>query len=577
MFKERNVSGMSIWFTAFSLLVSGSAVASSVLDVNVGYSAGNGPTPISDICLDPQVVFGTKKAPVTTTIFYGAAVEPTLAVNPSNPNKIVACWQQDRISNGGSLEAGIAYSSNGGVTWNRTTVPTQVCTGGVTQRVSDVWLSYSSDGATLYLCILPFNATVDPSVGNQQGVAVSISKDDGATWSAPQFIASSVEAIDEPSLQFPIDDKNSVTGDPNHSTYAYAVWDRFEQATSYHSTTRISVTKNSGATWSRQHLLYDPFPDLTSQQLSNGNINNCQTIDNVILVLPQSKGGTLFNFMVRQYAAPSASNNQFINDAFPFKYTLYDIAFVRSSDFGQTWETTATQVTPFKSSQVYTNGYKYKGNGSIKEGNGQLLRTGDIIPSFAVNPINGNLYVAFQTGQFRSDELPQIGLMTSRDGGRTWSNAVRINVTPQSAFNPQAFTPFVAVTADGHVGIMYSDFRNNSSLNTTATNTDTWLAIYKEVANPNGGSTGIGLDLQSETRLSQSSYIAENGPTTTQGIMTNGDYGFLVAQNNQFYAIYTKSFNGPFTPSEKIFKENYGIVKLDNNLRQAPFFSIVAP
>src|ERR1700722_4873369 len=73
---------------------------------------------ISSECLDAQEVYDA-----TTTIFHGAAVEPTIAVNPKNKKHIVAAWQQDRISNGGALETGISYSPDGGKSWHRSTVP----------------------------------------------------------------------------------------------------------------------------------------------------------------------------------------------------------------------------------------------------------------------------------------------------------------------------------------------------------------------------------------------------------------------------------------------------------------------
>src|ERR1700682_1316303 len=72
-------------------------------------------------CLNRQEVFGTP-----TTIFHGSAVEPTIAVNPKNKDQIVAAWQQDRISNGAALEAGIAYSKDGGKTWHKSRVPLQI-------------------------------------------------------------------------------------------------------------------------------------------------------------------------------------------------------------------------------------------------------------------------------------------------------------------------------------------------------------------------------------------------------------------------------------------------------------------
>src|SRR5258708_6786973 len=76
---------------------------------------------ISPECLDRQEVYGT-----TTTIFHGAAVEPTIAVNPTNKKHMVAVWQQDRISNGGALEAGVSYSKDGGKHWHKSKIPFQI-------------------------------------------------------------------------------------------------------------------------------------------------------------------------------------------------------------------------------------------------------------------------------------------------------------------------------------------------------------------------------------------------------------------------------------------------------------------
>ena len=132
----------------------------NILDKNIGFPFNHGPiTPDRLDCLTDQEIFGT-----TTTIWMGAAVEPSIAVNPKDENHIVAVWQQDRINNGGALEAGIARSHDGGKHWHHSTVPFQICNGGFTQRISDVWLSYSKDGKTLYLTALYFNATFDDRV-----------------------------------------------------------------------------------------------------------------------------------------------------------------------------------------------------------------------------------------------------------------------------------------------------------------------------------------------------------------------------------------------------------------------------
>src|SRR5437762_1827500 len=122
-------------------------------DVNVAYPVGEDPVPLTPECLVDQAIPG-----ITTIIYYGADVEPIIAVNPKEPSRIVAAWQNDRINNGGSLEIGIAYSHNGGKTWKHSVVPFQRCLGGPTNRVSDEWLSYSADGRRVFLTAAVFNS-----------------------------------------------------------------------------------------------------------------------------------------------------------------------------------------------------------------------------------------------------------------------------------------------------------------------------------------------------------------------------------------------------------------------------------
>ncbi len=543
-------------------------------------------------CSDSQVVSNA-----TTTIFYGASTEPSIAVNPKNSKRIVATWQQDRINNGGALEAGIAHSEDGGKHWKRSVVPFQICSGGFIQRVSDVWLSFSKDGKKVFLCALVTNATKDPKTDKQQGIVVTHSKDNGASWSTPTFVSSSQGFLTEPTGAFHFDDKNSITLDPNEERFGYIVWDRFAHISSAHSTTQFSRTVNGGKTWRPAKLLYDPFPDLLQSNMSNGIESDCSTLDNVVVVLPKANpsdavwkkdpfgddenkalrfSGNILNFMVRIFAKPSATDAQYVNDAFPFQYTLFDIACVRSSDHGKTWEKTANVVTPLSGNEIFTGGYTYL-NGKVIGGLGTQLRAGDLIPSFTVNPKNGILYVVWQSDQFRKDKLPQIAITTSRDGGMTWSNPAKVSRTPKNAKNPQAFTPFVAVTEDGYVGILYFDFRHDSTDDSKKTKTDAFLAIYKEVQDANGGSTKIGLDFVREIRLSKKSYIAQNGPETTQGVMTDGDYVFLVTHGNKFYTIYTKSKHGPFKKPQVLLDDNTNnaLLLLDNNCRQDPFISII--
>ncbi len=535
---------------------------------------------LSPECLARQEIFGR-----TTTIFNGAAVEPTIAVNPKNKKHIVAAWQQGRISNGAALEAGIAYSRDGGKHWHRSQVPFQICLGGINQRSGDEWLSYAADGSKVYLCAAVLNATQEPNTQNQSGVVVTISEDDGATWSEPRYLFSSMNYISDPTQQFANADKTSLTADPHDPQRAIAMWATFNPSTSSHGNAQSSYTTDGGKSWSAVQLVYDPFPDLTQQGLSNGIQNDNQASNNVVVILPKKRtchkrrlNGDWLNFTVRVYARPGATNEQFTQDSFPFQFSLTDIAVVRSKDHGQTWDPHATVIVPsFVNNLLYTGGYTYDANGNITGGVGTLVRNDQTLPSYTVNPKNGFLYVAYQSSAFRPDQLPQIGLATSRDGGQMWSQGVQVNRTPAYAANPQAFGPFVAVTKNGRVGILYFDFRNDDHADPTQTKMDAWLAIYQEVCHAEGGSTQIGLDFVQEIRLSEKSYIVQNGPMTSQGVMTDGDYQFLTTQGNDFYAIYMKSFDGPFSPPAVVFADplHQATVLLDNNLRTAPFLSII--
>lgn len=530
-------------------------------------------------CIAEQEVYNR-----TTTIFHGSAVEPTIAVNPLNKDCMVAVWQQDRISNGAAFEAGVAYSRDGGRHWHPSRIPFQVCEGGIIQRSGDEWLSYSADGCKVYLCASVLNATHQPNTENQFGVVVTISNDDGKTWSKPRFLFSSMNYLNEPTKQFANSDKTSITADPNDHRNAIAVWANFNPASSSHGIAQSSYTTNGGKSWSAVQLLYDPFPDLTQQGLSNGIQNDNQASNNVVVILPKkckdrlNVNGDWLDFAVRVYAKPGATDAQYTNDSFPFQYSLVDIVAIRSKNQGKTWDPNAKVIIPsFVNNLLFTGGYTYNVQGNITGGIGTLMRNDQTLPSYNVNPKNGFLYVAYQTSAFRSDQLQQIGLVTSRDGGHTWSSPVQINRTPANAANPQAFAPFVAVTKKGRVGILYFDFRNDDRSDVNHTPMDAWLAIYQEVQDPHGGSTQIGLNFVEEIRLSEKSYIAQNGPTTTQGVMTAGDYQFLRAQDNNFYAIYMKTSDGPFTPPEVVLADpvHNATILLDNNCRTLPFVSVI--
>src|SRR5439155_10858454 len=127
--------------------------------------------------------------------------------------------------------------------------------------------------------------------------------------------------------------------------------DDFPRTSAYTGPGYFSKTTDGGKTWSAPQVI---FP--TSQ--------NTQTIGNQILVAPN---GTLYDF-TNWIVHPNSVTN-----------TNSNVAFVKSTDGGQTWS------TPQKVAKIGTVGVTDPNTGAT-------IRTGDIIPEVAVDPVSGALY-----------------------------------------------------------------------------------------------------------------------------------------------------------------------------------------
>src|SRR3954468_19445583 len=163
----------------------------------------------------------------------GTEVEPTLAADPRRPRRLVAAWQQDRYRRGGGAGAiGAADSRDGGATWRRPRVPGISDCRGPSGRNSDPWVSIGPDG-TAYLASLP--ARVTSRTGLTTAVAVSVSRDGGASWLSPAVVAGSDGGR--------FNDKETVTADPTRPGHAYLVWSQLDRI-------RFTRTVDAGRTWS---------------------------------------------------------------------------------------------------------------------------------------------------------------------------------------------------------------------------------------------------------------------------------------------------------------------------------------
>jgi hypothetical protein len=193
-----------------------------------------------------------------------------------------------------------------------------------------------------------------------------------------------------------------------------------------------------------------------------------------------------------------------------------DIGWSRSTDGGATWST-PTVVAQDTSVQP------------VNPNTGQPLRTGFGLPFPAIDPRTGELYMAYEGSDFTDGQYNQIQLVHSTDRGRNWGAPVRVNGDPSVL----AFTPSIAVTNDGDVGVTYYDLRTLRPGNTTTLPTSTWLTI-----SPRGGR-----HFDTERQIAP---VFDHNVAPDAGGLFLGDYQGLVTFGDRFRALFvTTNANQP--------------------------------
>jgi hypothetical protein len=470
-----------------------------------------------------------------STLFPNTSIEPSIAVDPTDFEKVLVGHQQDRWNDGASRGlVGVLSRADDLDDW-RNTIPPGVtkCTGGQFVRASDPWVAYANDGTAFFFHLTTNPAAGTPFASSRTGMLMSRSTDHGHTWQPPATL------IDETTTQA-LNDKNSVTADWTQTGNAYAVWDRLSlvttpgaaaaalpqlgsegvviarkkieqkrlraaeaaaaaQTVTSFGPTLLSRTTNNGVTWSKPAVIYDPGP-------------NNQTINNIVQVTPD---GAVYNFFTSIIgAAPTIA-----------------IGFVKSTDKGVTFSgPTTAQLIP--------------GNGVVTPDSGEAVRDAAILYSVAVNKRTGALYIVWQdifttatctTPGAGTIPVDSIAFSQSLDGGVTWSTPIQVNQTPTNAnaCRQQAFIPTIAVANDGrHLAVTYYDFRNDT--NTPAGNEATdYFAVECDVGSDCSKAKSWG----GEVRMTDASFNILNAPVAEGHFL--GDYmGLAALESNSFVPIF---------------------------------------
>jgi hypothetical protein len=459
------------------------------------------------------------------TNYPNAEVEPWVDADPTNPNRLIAGWQQDRWSNGGSRGLASGYSTDGGSTWT-TVVPQGVtkCSGGNFERASDPWVTISPNG-TAYFMSLAFNNDESCGAGGDNAMLVSRSTDGGASWSDPISIVTDTDG------QL-FNDKNSMTADPVSSNHVYAVWDKLvdftlpstctsstakvanagnsgdgvakardrlkilrsgaplNSTTTFTGPTYFSRTTNGGTSWEPEKLIFDPG-------------RNAQTINNLIAVLPN---GTVIDFFTH------IKNNGSVK-----------LGMVKSNDRGANFGPLSEAFT-----MVVTN------TGTVTPDAQEAVRDANILFDVAVDHQNGNIYIVWQDGSLGN--IDRVHFSMSTNGGNSWSPSIKINATPSSKnkLSEQAFIPSVEVGANHKVVVTYYDFRNDT--NDGRELTDRWAIFCDPAAGVNcRAKSGWG----GEQRLTSSSFDMLDAPVARGHFL--GDYMGLVNAGGTVKTVFGKA------------------------------------
>jgi hypothetical protein len=447
-------------------------------------------------------------------LYVNAEEEPWVDVNPTNPDNLIAVWQQDRWSNGGAHGLATGVTKNGGKSWTTTYPHFSICAGGTPanggdyERSSDPWVSFSPDGTAYQISL---SVSFSSGVQGLNAVLVSKSTDGGMHWSEPITIKRDSGDRDS---SYAFNDKESITADPTDSHYAYAVWDRFVtpagtsmasipgffNSRSFRQPIWFARTTDGGQTWEPARKIFDPSE-------LNG------TVGNQIAVLPNGDLVNVFDFFLL------VKNSHKLRGA--------NIALIRSTDKGETW-----------SQEIIVA--KDLGRGALDPDTSKAIRAEGGIPEVAVDRHNGNLYVVWQDTRFSG--VDEIALSRSTDGGLTWSAPIKVSQTPRSsvALNQQAFVPNIRVADDGTVAVTYYDFRNNDA--SPGVPTDYWIVHCHQSATT---SCANAANWGNEARLSDTSFDIEQAPAARGPVgYFLGEYEGLTSTGNTFRPVFVQVNNG---------------------------------
>ena len=338
------------------------------------------------------------------------AVEVSVAINPTNPDHIIGASQQ-----GGT---NVTYvSKDAGRTWK-----TVAAANPGKRAQGDDGVVFTADGLALHTYIA-FNGIREPRPERaENGIFVRTSRD-GLTWS------DAVPVIDHVNTVKPFEDKPWIRADHSkeskHKGNIYVAWTKFDEYGKKDPNCKTHIyfsrSKDNGKTFAPAHRISETPGDC---------VDKSQTVMGASPAIGP-KGEV---YVV--WAGPKG------------------LAFCKSMDGGY----------KFGKEKILTEtpgawDFAVKG---LTRCNGFAVAGVDL----SDGPNRGTLYVNWAD---KRNGDPDVFLMSSKDGGDTWTEALRVNDDPKGNGKEQFFTWMAVDPVDGAVNIVFYDRRDTEGVKTGLT------------------------------------------------------------------------------------------------------------
>jgi hypothetical protein len=384
------------------------------------------------------------------------AVEVSVAINPTNPDHIIGVSQQG-LSN-------VSYASkDAGRTWKT------VKAANPDNRIQgDDGVIFTADGLAVHTYIAFTGIRIQRPARAANGIFIRTSRD-GITWTDP------VAVVDHVNTVHPFEDKPWIKADHSkeskHKGNIYVAWTEFDEYGSKkpeHKThIFFSRSKDNGKTFSVPHRISETPGD-------------CVDKSQTVMAASPAVGPKGEVYVV--WSGPKG------------------IVFCKSIDGGFT----------FGKEKILTEtpgawDFAVKG---LTRCNGFAVLGVDL----SDGPNRGAIHVNWAD---KRNGDPDVFLMTSSDGGDTWTKPTRVNDDPKGNGKDQFFTWMAVDPIDGAVNIVFYDRRDTDG-------TKTGVTMARSI---DGGKSFVNHKINQE-------------PFTSQNAVFFGDYIGIDAHGGRVVAMY---------------------------------------